>query len=139
MDYLTKLVGHGPQWWMGCKSSYWVRVAKSSLNELRPRVSTLMKVIHMIGCASDGMCTWLHWIKHRTWSGELEVHSWIDAKSWFLQMQHSQFLTNWHFFKRLWLAAQIVLVTTEWWDRQVPFALLPFIVVSVCRYFSDFQ
>jgi hypothetical protein len=22
MDYLTKLVGHGPQWWMGCKSSY---------------------------------------------------------------------------------------------------------------------
>ncbi|KAG1888562.1 hypothetical protein F4604DRAFT_1713457 [Suillus subluteus] len=22
MDYLTELVGHGPQWWMGCKSSY---------------------------------------------------------------------------------------------------------------------
>jgi hypothetical protein len=22
MDYMTKLVGHGPQWWMGCRDSH---------------------------------------------------------------------------------------------------------------------
>ncbi|KAG0703087.1 hypothetical protein DFH29DRAFT_918820 [Suillus ampliporus] len=22
MDFMTKLIGHGPQWWMGCRSTY---------------------------------------------------------------------------------------------------------------------